>query len=448
MKLKVLPQAIQELLLSESLIQSTHKRRRLLNFERRKNIERKKNPTMETPAAAAAADAIRSDSPITPTAAMVKRIERAFFYDPQSMANLASPTSSQAPSRTSKVSIVLGNGNKPLGEAVAALLGLPVHSTVVDQYASGEVSVRILESVLGNDVFIIQPTTGNEVIDINTALWELLLLIRKMKLSNARSVTAVIPFFAYARQDRKTALRVPISAAAVAQMITTMGVTRVVTLDLHSGQIQGFFDNVPVETLEFVHEFAAHIRSQSWFDEEQTVIVSPDAGGVDRAKQLADILGVPRVVTIVKRRIKAGQVECMQTVGDVKGFHCIIVDDMCDTGGTLIKACELLKEMGAVHVTACCTHGILTPPCAERMNKSDALQELVVSDSIPQEEHLLQIPKLKVLTIAPLLAKVIQKLARNESLSTLFQRRASHYPRVKPAGAGTGTSSVPVVQLQ
>ena len=347
-----------------------------------------------------------------------RTIQRSYYYD--CCESFLTPPNSPTANRLVNGCIIAGNGNRALAEKVAALLGQQLHDTLVDQYASGEVLVQVHSSVLGRDAYIIQPATGNETVDINTALMELLLLIRKVRLGKASRVTAVVPFLAYARQDRKTALRMPISASAVADMIRLMGVDRVVTFDLHSGQIQGFFENVPVDNLQFVHEFAQYIRSQAWFDPKKTVIVSPDAGGVERARKLADTLNVGRIVTIVKRRIKAGQIETMQTVGEVSGFHCIIVDDMCDTGGTLVKACELLKDLGAVTVTACCTHGILTNPCAEKVNACEALLQLVVSDSIPQEEHVKQIPKLVVLTIAPLLASVILKSANNESVSSLF----------------------------
>lgn len=316
--------------------------------------------------------------------------------------------------------LVSGNGNRPLAEAVALLLGVRTHQTSVTQYASGEVNVRINESVLGADVYIIQSTTGNEVVDLNTALMELLILIRKMKLSNAKSISVIAPFFGYARQDRKTNLRGPVSASAVAEMIVRMGADRVTTLDLHSNQIQGFFGNVPVDNLLMAHEFARYLRSQTWFDKDQVVIVSPDAGGVERAGKLADILGVNRIVTILRRRVADGKVETMQTVGEVNGLRCIVVDDMLDTGSTLVKACELLKELHALSIHACCTHGILTHPCAERINQCEALSELVVSDSIPQEEHQKAVPKLKVLTIAPLIAVVIDKYSRDESVSSLF----------------------------
>lgn len=324
------------------------------------------------------------------------------------------------PNQRRPMCIVSGNGNRPLAEAVALLLGVRTHNTSVTQYASGEVNVRINESVLGTTVYIIQSTTGNEVVDLNTSLMELMILIRKMKLSNAKSITVIVPFFGYARQDRKTELRGPISASAVAEMIVRMGADRVTTLDLHSNQIQGFFENTPLDNLQMAHEFARFIRSLPWFDPEKMVIVSPDAGGVERARKLADLLGVGGIVTIVKRRIAAGKVDTMQTVGEVNGLHCVIVDDMVDTGGTLVKACELLKQLGALSVYACCTHGILTSPCAERVNACDALEGLVVSDSIPQEEHQKAVSKLKVLTIAPLIAVVIDKYCRNESISSLF----------------------------
>ncbi|CUE96389.1 phosphoribosylpyrophosphate synthetase, putative [Bodo saltans] len=424
--------------------------------------------------------------------AMVERISQSYYYDPRAM---QTPTTANPPDSTARgdspakqrggannhsiassgssgeesaqvyarlpnVTVVSGNGNVPLAAAVAQLLGTSLHNLAVSQYPSGEVSIRVVEPTRGDDVYIVQTTSGNDIIDINEALMELLLMIRKVRLAGARRTTAVIPFYAYARQDRKTALRVPISASAIAQMIQQMGVDRVLfffwqdrktalrvpisasaiaqmiqqmgvdrvlTLELHAGQIQGFFSNVPVENLQVCYEFAQYLRREPWFDASRAVMVSPDAGGVERAKHLADILSVGRVVTIVKRRIKAGQVETMQTVGDVAGLDCVIVDDMCDTGGTLVKACELLKEMGATRVIACCAHGILTDPCAQRVNACAALEQLIVTDSISQERSILQIPKLRVLTVAPLLAAAITKMANDESLSALFQsqRRGS-----------------------
>lgn len=363
----------------------------------------------------------------SPLQDQLTRIEKAYYYQPGRMTEVHAINGTVSPHTEKRdhprpFCLVSGNGNRPLSEAVALLMGTHTHHTSVTQYSNGEVNVRINESVLGADVYIIQSTTGNEIIDVNSALMELLLLIRKMRLSNAKSVTVIVPFFGYARQDRKTNLRGPISASAVARMIVKMGADRLAALDLHSNQIQGFFDNMPVDNLMMAHEFARYLRDQPWWDVDQVVVVSPDAGGVDRAKRLADILQVGRIVTIVKRRIAAGKIDTMQTVGDVEGFTCVIVDDMIDTGGTLVKACELLKNLGAVRVWACCTHGILTDPCSERINKCAALQELVVSDSIPQVEHQKAIPKLKVLTIAPLIAAVVDKYMHEQSVSSLFPK--------------------------
>lgn len=322
-----------------------------------------------------------------------------------------------------RLKIVAGNGNFQLARNVANLMGLPLVNIDVMMTPCGEIKIGVNEAVIGDDVYIIQPTCGNDIIDVNEAVMELLLLVRRMKLIGARRVTAIVPYFAYARQDRKTSLRVPISASAFSMMLQQMNVDRVAVLDLHSGQIQGCFNSIPLDNLQMCHEFAAYIRKQKWFVPSQIVIVSPDAGGVDRARNLADILSIDRIVTIVKRRISAGQIEAMETVGDVEGFTCIIVDDIVDTGGTLVKACELLQEKGAAGVVACCTHGILTSPCIERVNNCAPLVELVVSDSIPQKVHKAGCPKLKVLPIAPLLAKVIHHYNTEQSVSSLFGKK-------------------------
>jgi ribose-phosphate pyrophosphokinase len=209
-----------------------------------------------------------------------------------------------------------------------------------------------------------------------------------------------------------------------------MGVDRVLTLDLHSGQIQGYFHGrAPLDNLQMAFEFAQYIRTCRWFASDTTVIVAPDAGGVGRAHAFADILGVSHIVTVMKRRAKAGVVESMQTVGDVKGYSCIIIDDMCDTGGTLVAACSLLRDMGAARVVACITHGILSGPCCERVNSCAALEELIVSDSLPQDEHVHQCPKLKVLSIASLLAQAIETYNTESSISELFTRPATPSPR-------------------
>jgi ribose-phosphate pyrophosphokinase len=321
---------------------------------------------------------------------------------------------------TNRVRLIAGNANPALAKHVARALNLELTECDVKQFSNGEINIKIKENVRGDDCYILQPTTGNENIDVNTALMELLLLVHTLRLSSVRRITAVIPYFAYSRQDRKTQSRVPISASAVAQLIQSMGVDRVLTVDLHCGQIQGFFRNMPLDNLLMYPEFARYIEQQGWFVAKNTVVVSPDAGGVERANVLADRVGASHIVTILKRRVEAGKVESMQTVGNVEGFTCIIVDDMVDTGGTLCKAVNLLRDMGATKVVACATHGIMTGPACMRVMECDALAELVVSDSIPQDRHTAQCSKLTVLSIAPLVAQAVSRLHNDESLSALF----------------------------
>ena len=319
-----------------------------------------------------------------------------------------------------RVKLIAGNSNLSLAKDVAKVLNVNLCDADVKTFANGEISIKVKDNIRGDDCFIIQPTTGNESIDINTALMELLLMIHTLKLSSAKRITAIVPYYAYSRQDRKVQSRVPISASAVAQLIQSMGVDRVVTLDLHCGQIQGFFRNMPVDNLQMFAEFSKYIRSQQWFDAEKTVVVSPDAGGVERATLLADCIGASHVVTILKRRVEAGKVDSMQTVGTVEGYNCVIVDDMVDTAGTLVKACDLLKQMGATRVVACATHGILTDPACQRINDCEALNELIISNSIPAESKTERCKKLTVLSIAGLLAHTIARLHREESLSSMF----------------------------
>eukprot|EP00796_Vickermania_ingenoplastis_P011917 gene11918-8199_t len=321
-----------------------------------------------------------------------------------------------------RVRLISGTSNSALSLDVAQSLAIEPCKTDIKSFANGELNIKIVDSVRGDDCFIIQPTAANAHTDLNTAMMELLLLVHTLKLSAAKRITAIVPYFGYSRQDRKSEPRVPISASMVAQLLQAMGVDRVVTLDLHCGQIQGFFRNIPVDNLHMFPEFATYLLRQPWFEKQNTVVVSPDAGGVERANVLADRIGASHIVTILKRRKEAGKVDSMQTVGDVKGYTCIIVDDMVDTAGTLCKACDLLKEMGALRVIACATHGILTDPACERINNSAALKELIVSDSISQEEATKKCPKLTVLTIAPLLAQAIESLHNETSLTSLFKK--------------------------
>eukprot|EP01002_Notosolenus_urceolatus_P006383 NODE_26_length_3432_cov_6254.953887_g5_i3.p1 GENE.NODE_26_length_3432_cov_6254.953887_g5_i3~~NODE_26_length_3432_cov_6254.953887_g5_i3.p1 ORF type:complete len:355 (+),score=65.71 NODE_26_length_3432_cov_6254.953887_g5_i3:2312-3376(+) len=320
--------------------------------------------------------------------------------------------------------LLTGNANPKLAGAIADNLESKMTLSKVGRFSNGEIQIQVLENIRGQDVFIIQPTCYSaEVQDINAAVMELLLLIHTAKLASAKRITAVIPHFAYARQDRKTEARVPISASAVAHLIMSMGVDRVVTVDLHCGQIQGFFHNTPVDNLYALPVFVAYLRKEHpTLDPKQLAIVSPDAGGVERARMLADNMNAESVVTILKRRVEAGKVDSMQIVGDVTDMDCWLIDDMADTCGTLVAACQLLKKNGARSVSALISHGILTDPACKRINDCDALNLVVTTDTIPQDEHLEKCPKkLKVLSMGPLLAQAIRRIHEEQSMTSLFQ---------------------------
>jgi ribose-phosphate pyrophosphokinase len=327
-----------------------------------------------------------------------------------------------------RLKLIAGNSNHDLAEDIAKQLGTKLADGIVGRFANGEVNIKILESIRGEDVFILQPTCGNpdSGVDVNTALMELLLLINTLKLASARRITAVIPHYGYARQDRKTKSRVPISASAVAKMITEVGADAVVVVDLHCGQIQGFFHKCPVIDLNPATAFADYTASKH-FDLSKLVVVAPDAGAVTRARKLADKILAPTVVTILKRRAKAGVVEEMQLVGEVKGCTCIIVDDMIDTAGTLVKAADMLSEHGATAVYAYATHGIFTDPAAERVTACKALVEVVVTDSLPQAAALRKMGgKLRVIPLAPLLAEAILRIHTEESMEQVRQKAPIH----------------------
>eukprot|EP00755_Sulcionema_specki_P038776 Sspe_Gene.111516::Locus_93600_Transcript_1_1_Confidence_1.000_Length_1155::g.111516::m.111516/K00948/PRPS, prsA; ribose-phosphate pyrophosphokinase len=323
--------------------------------------------------------------------------------------------------RTSGIKILTGNSNPDFVKIVAEKLQINMMKATVGKFANGEISISIEDPVRGDDVFIVHPTCSNVARDlnINESVMELLLLIHTVRLSSAKRITAVIPHFAYARQDRKTDSRVPISASAVAQLLVNVGVDRVVTVDLHCGQIQGFFRNTPVNNLSPVYEFAHYLREKG-YPKEKVAIVAPDAGAVDRARQLADRVDADRVVTILKRRVQAGKVDSMHIAGDVQGMVAVIVDDMTDTSGTLCKAAEVLRSHGAEHVYAMITHGILTDPACERIEKCEALTEVVVTDSIPQGHNLSRCSKLVVLSVAPLMAEAIKRIHQEETMDDLF----------------------------
>jgi ribose-phosphate pyrophosphokinase len=303
--------------------------------------------------------------------------------------------------------VFTGTANPEFSKKVAKNLSLPLSEASIKRFSDGEISVQITESVRGKDVFIIQPTCA----PANENLMELLILTDALKRSSVNTITAIIPYFGYARQDRKAAPRVPITAKLVANMIETAGIDRVVTIDLHAGQIQGFFD-IPVDNLYGSIIFYDYIISKGL---KNPIIASPDIGGVARARSFAKKLGVD-IVIVDKRREEVNESEVMNIIGDVKGKDVILVDDMIDTAGTIVKAAKVLKEKRATSVMACCTHPVLSGPAYDRIAKGD-LDELLVSDSIPLKE---ECEKIKVLSVTPTFAEVIRRVYHNESVNGLF----------------------------
>lgn len=312
-----------------------------------------------------------------------------------------------------------GNSNKPLAQDIANHLGISLGKINVARFADGEVNVVVNDNVRGKDVYIVQPTSP----PVNETLMELLLMVSTMRRASARKITTIIPYYGYARQDRKMQARVPISAADVARLLEAMGVDRVVAVDLHCGQIQGFFGpRVPVDNLDGGTVGVTYFGDM---DLVNPVIVSPDAGGVYRAKQFREALSKKHDVDcglamIIKQRAKANEIERMDLVGSVDGCDAIIVDDMVDTAGTLCKAAEILKDFGARRVYAFCSHGVLSGPAAERISKS-VLTELVVLDTIPLSEESLKTGKITQLSVGPLLAQAIYNIHNKKSISALFK---------------------------
>ena len=330
--------------------------------------------------------------------------------------NKGSGSTSEVPTG---IKLFTGNANKQLALDIADQLKLSLGKILVTHFADGEVNVMVNENVRGKDVFIIQSTSP----PVNETLMELLLMISTMKRASARKITAVIPYYGYARQDRKMQARVPISAADVARLLEAMGVDRVVAVDLHCGQIQGFFGpRVPVDNLD------GGMVGVSYFgdmDLNNPVIVSPDAGGVYRAKKFREALSKKHDVDcslamIVKQRAKANEIDRMDLVGSVEGCDAIIVDDMVDTAGTLCKAADVLKEMGARRVFAFATHGVLSGPASTRIANS-VLTELVVLDTVPLSEAAQATGKVTQLSVAPLLGQAIYNIHNRKSVSALFK---------------------------
>jgi len=301
-----------------------------------------------------------------------------------------------------------GSANPEFAKKVAKYLNIEISPAKLTKFSDGEISVKITESVRGMDVFIIQPTCA----PTNDNLMELLIMVDALKRSSAKSISAVIPYYGYARQDRKAAPRVPITAKLVADLLEAAGISRVITVDLHAAQIQGFF-NIPADNLFGSIMFVDYIKSKKL---KNPIIASPDIGGVARARSYAEKLNYDLVI-VDKRREKANESEVMNIIGDVNGKDVILVDDMVDTAGTLVKAAEVLKSRGATSVMACCTHGVLSGPAYERLDKGDSLDELVISDTIPlKQAH----DKITVLTASNIIGETIRRIHNNESVNSIF----------------------------
>lgn len=312
--------------------------------------------------------------------------------------------------------LIAGNSNRPLAESISQNLGIPLSQASIRHFSDMEVFVEVMENVRGEDVFVIQPTS----FPANDSLMELLIMIDTLRRASARRITAVIPYYGYARQDRKTGPRTPITSKLVANLITVAGANRVLTMDLHAGQIQGFFD-IPVDNLYVAPVFVRHIRDTlSVHGKLPTglTIVSPDVGGVVRARALAKRLEADLAI-IDKRRERAGESEVMNIIGDVDGRDCILIDDIVDSAGTLCNAATALKNAGAKSVKAYVTHGVLSGPAVERITASP-LTEIVVTDSIAATDAVKSCAKIQHLSIAPLMAEAIMRISQERSVSSLF----------------------------
>ncbi|MXQ10382.1 ribose-phosphate pyrophosphokinase [Microvirga makkahensis] len=307
--------------------------------------------------------------------------------------------------------LVAGNSNRPLAEAISAYLNVPLAKAQVKRFADMEVFVEIQENVRGEDVFVIQSTS----FPTNDHIMELLIITDALRRASARRITAVIPYFGYARQDRKPAARTPISAKLVANLITHAGVDRVLTLDLHAGQIQGFFD-IPTDNLFAAPTLARDIKER--LDGGNRMVVSPDVGGVVRARALAKRIDA-QLAIVDKRRERPGESEVMNIIGDVSGRSCILVDDIVDSGGTLVNAAEALLKNGAKEVYAYITHGVLSGGAVSRI-ASSKLKELVITDSIMPTEAVKVAHNIRVISIAPLMGEAIGRTATESSVSSLF----------------------------
>ncbi len=310
-----------------------------------------------------------------------------------------------------KIRVFTGNSNPALAQKICDCLDVPLGAARVRTFSDGEIMIEIGENVRGRDVYIIQSTCA----PTNNNLMELLIMTDALKRASAATITAVIPYYGYARQDRKAAPRTPITAKLVADLTTTAGVDRVVTIDLHAGQIQGFF-NIPVDNLYAAPVILDYLKNR--FKGEEVVMVTPDAGGTERARAFAKRLECTLAV-IDKRRTGPNVAEVMHLIGDVRDKIAIILDDMIDTAGTLTQAARALKENGARAIYACATHGVLSGPAIERINNSD-IEEIVLTDTIPLGDKTQQTSKVRMLSVADLLAEAIRRIHEDESVSSLF----------------------------
>jgi ribose-phosphate pyrophosphokinase len=309
-----------------------------------------------------------------------------------------------------RLKIFSGNANRPLAEEICQALNIDLGRAMVRHFADGEIYLQIQENVRGADVFVIQSTCT----PVDRNLMELLLMMDALKRASAERITAVLPYYGYARQDRKDKPRVPISAKLVAAVLETAGADRILALDLHAAQIQGFFD-IPVDHLFSAPVMIDYFKAQNVPD---ITVVSPDAGGVERARAFAKRLSVPLAI-IDKRREEANVAEVMNVIGEVEGRNCLIVDDLIDTGGTLVKGAEALLAKGAASVSACATHAVLSGPAVSRIEASE-LEQVVFSNSIPLSEEARGSSRIKSLSVAPLLARAIQSIHEETSVSILF----------------------------
>lgn len=315
-----------------------------------------------------------------------------------------------------EIKVFSGNANPEVAQSICRELGIPFGESEIKQFSDKEISVNIKETVRGRDVFLIQPTNS----PVNDHLMELLIMIDACKRASAGRINAVIPYYGYARQDRKTRAREPITAKLVADLLTVAGMDRMVTMDLHAGQIQGYF-NKPVDHLSglpILAEYFEDRAEETGMNNKNTVVVSPDIGGVTRARNFATLLDLP-IAIIEKRRPKANVAEVMNVIGDIDGMNVILVDDIIDTGGTITQAAQVLKNFGAQSVYAAATHGVLSGPAIERIENS-VIEKFVITDTIPLPEEK-KIDKIEIVSIAPIFAEAINRIHGNKSVSILFE---------------------------